>query len=246
MQLQFVGTGDAFSSGGRYNTCLKLDAGGDAMLVDLGGSSMLGLQRTGIDRNSIGTVLFTHYHGDHFAGLPFFILDAMFVANRSAPLTIAGGGDVEGRVRAIMEATYPGFFEKPKPFEIRFVRIEAGRPSELGSVGVEAFPMVHDDLAGPCHGYRLSHGGRTLAFTGDTGWHDHLMPLAQDADVLVSECCFETLEFPSHLNLRQIAAWRRTIDIGRMIITHMAPDMLDYAGPLPDAEKAFDGMRVEI
>lgn len=246
MNLTFIGTGDAFSSGNRFNTCLKLDAGAETMLVDLGGSAMLGLQHAGIDRGAVGTLLFTHYHGDHFAGLPFFILDAMFVTRRTRPLTIAGGGDVRARVRTIMDAMYPGFFDKPKGFEMRFVEIRAQVPMQLGAFAVEAFPMIHDDLAGPCFGYRLSHSGRTLAFTGDTGWTDALMPLARGADVFVSECCYVDFPLANHLNLQQIVARRADFAAGRLILTHMSPDMLDYDGPLPDAVKAFDGMRVEI
>lgn len=246
MNLTIIGSGDAFGSGGRYNTCLKLDAGGASVLIDLGASSMLGLQRAGVDCNSISTIIFTHYHGDHFAGLPFFILDAMFVSRRTEPLVLAGGGDIKARVRAMLDVTYPGFAEREKAFDIRYVDIDVGGTFDLSGVAVKAFPMVHDELAGPCLGYRFHHNGRTLAFTGDTGWTDALLPLADGADVLVSECCYRSFDLTNHLNLRQLIEKRSLLASKRMILTHMSEEMLDYAGALPDAEKAFDGMRVEI
>lgn len=245
MFLTFLGSGDAFSSGGRFNSCLKLEAGGTTMLIDIGATAMLAMVKAGVDGNAVSTILLTHFHGDHFAGLPFFILDAMFVSRRTAPLTIAGPRGVEGRVRTILEAMYPGFVDRPRGFELNFREISPGALQNLGVFAVEAFPMIHDEAAGPCQGYRISHGGKTFAFTGDTGWTEALIPLAEGADLLVSECCFVELAFPSHLNWRQLEAARPRLTARRFIVTHMGPDMLAYDGAM-FAEKAFDGMRVEI
>lgn len=245
MDLTFLGSGDAFGSGGRFNTCLKLDAAGASTLIDLGGSAMLALIRAGVDRNGVSTILFTHFHGDHFAGLPFFLLDACFVSRRSETLTIAGPKGVEARCRSMMEAFYPGVLERHAAFPLRFLEVSPGAPAELGALGVEAFPMVHDDAAGPCQGYRLSHAGKTLAFTGDTGWTDALVPLAANADLLVSECCFVDHILANHLCWRQLEGARALLTCRRMIVTHMGPDMLDFDGPM-FAAKAHDGMRVEV
>jgi ribonuclease BN (tRNA processing enzyme) len=245
MRLTFLGSGDAFGSGGRFNTCLKLDVGGDTLLVDIGASAMLALIRAGIATNSISTILFTHFHGDHFAGLPFFLLDACFAARRTAPLTIAGPKGVEARARALTDALYPGVIERHAKFPIRYVEVSPGAGVPLAAVTAEAFPMVHDAAAGPCQGYRLSHAGKTLAFTGDTGWNKALLPLAAEADLLVTECCFVDLVVPNHLCWRQIAAARPHLTCRRMIVTHMSEDMLAFDG-VTGAEKAFDGLSVVI
>lgn len=86
MHLTFLGTADAFGSGGRFNTCFLLDTGDERALIDCGASSMIALKRAGIDPNDIGTILVTHLHADHFGGLPFFILDAQFNAKRRRAL----------------------------------------------------------------------------------------------------------------------------------------------------------------
>lgn len=245
MHLTFLGSSDAFCSGGRFNSCLKLEAGGVTMIIDMGPTVMCAMVRAGVDRNAISTVLFTHFHGDHFAGLPFFLLDACFIAKRTAPLTIAGPKGVEARSRALLEAIYPGVLEMHGRFPLIFREVSPGAPATFGPIAVEAFPMVHDDAAGPCQGYRLSQDGKTMAFTGDTGWHDALIPLAANVDVLVTECCFVDLTLPNHLNWRQIEKARAKLTAKRMIVTHMGPDMLAFDGPM-FADKAFDGMRVEI
>lgn len=84
MKLTFVGCGDAFGSGGRFNTCFHIAATKTNFLIDCGASSLIAMKRFGIDRNAIDTILITHFHGDHFGGLPYFVLDAQFFqANHS-------------------------------------------------------------------------------------------------------------------------------------------------------------------
>ncbi len=91
MRLQFLGSGDAFGSGGRFNTCFHLErARRGNVLIDCGASSMVAIRKMGIDPNAISAILVSHLHGDHFGGLPFFLLDAQLVSRRTAPLTLAG------------------------------------------------------------------------------------------------------------------------------------------------------------
>ena len=89
MQLRFVGCGDALGSGGRSNTCFHVTGRGANFLIDCGASSLPALKRLGIARDDIDLILITHFHGDHFAGLPFLLLDAQF-SRRARPLVIAG------------------------------------------------------------------------------------------------------------------------------------------------------------
>ena len=88
MQLQFVGCGDALGSGGRFNTCFHVTGDHVNFLIDCGASSLPALKRLGIAHEAVDLVLITHFHGDHFGGLPFLLLDAQFT-RRSRPLVIA-------------------------------------------------------------------------------------------------------------------------------------------------------------
>ena len=107
MKVRFLGTGDAFGSGGRFQTCIHLESGASQILLDCGASSLIAMRRFGVDPQAIDAVILSHLHGDHFAGVPFLILDGQF-KRRARPLLVVGPPGVEARVTTTMEALFPG------------------------------------------------------------------------------------------------------------------------------------------
>ena len=86
MKLTIVGSGDAFGSGGRLNTCFFLETAKAALLIDCGASALPALKGQGIEPNRIDAIILSHLHGDHFGGLPFLLLDGQFLSRREKPL----------------------------------------------------------------------------------------------------------------------------------------------------------------
>src|ERR1700726_3073614 len=142
MQLRFVGCGDAFGSGGRLNTCFHVTGSTVNFLIDCGASSLPALKRCGKTRNDIDPVLITHFHGDHFAGLPFYHLDAQF-ARRSRPLVIAGPEGIEARLTQVMEALFENSSRTKQKFELSVVALSPEQTRSFGAVRVTPFPVVH-------------------------------------------------------------------------------------------------------
>ncbi|MEN3347405.1 MAG: hypothetical protein V7632_1040 [Bradyrhizobium sp.] len=122
MQLQFVGCGDAFGSGGRFNTCFHVAGARVNFLIDCGASSLPALKRLGIDRDAIDLILITHFHGDHFAGLPFFLLDAQFT-RRTRPLVIAGPAGIETKLPQVMEVMFEHSSRTKQRFDLSVVSL---------------------------------------------------------------------------------------------------------------------------
>jgi ribonuclease BN (tRNA processing enzyme) len=60
LRLRFLGSGDAFGSGGRLQTCLCLEGPGGRVLIDCGATALVAMKRAGIDPASVGSVLLSH------------------------------------------------------------------------------------------------------------------------------------------------------------------------------------------
>jgi ribonuclease BN (tRNA processing enzyme) len=244
MQLQFVGCGDALGSGGRYNTCFHVTGSRVNFLIDCGASSLPALKRLGIAREAIDLILITHFHGDHFAGLPFLLLDAQFT-RRSRPLVIAGPQGIEAKLANLMEALFEHSSKTKQHFDLSVVALEPEQSRTFGEVKVTPYPVVHGESGGPFLAYRVEAEGRVVAYSADTEWTETLIPAGRDADLFVAEAYYFDKIVKNHLSLKTLAAHLPEINPKRLVLTHMSDDMLGRLGELPYIA-AHDGMVVEL
>jgi ribonuclease BN (tRNA processing enzyme) len=244
MQIRFVGCGDAFGSGGRQNTCFHVTGASVNFLIDCGASSLPALKRSGIVRNEIELILITHFHGDHFAGLPFFLLDAQF-SRRTHPLVVAGPEGIETRLMQVMEALFEHSSRTQQKFALSIVPLKPQETRSLGGLRVTPYPVVHGDSGGPFLGYRIEAEGRVLAYTADTEWTETLVPLGRDADLFIAEAYTFERTVRNHLNLKTLEAHLAEIAPKRLILTHMSDDVLSRLDGL-DHTAAHDGLIVEF
>ena len=241
--LTFLGSGDAFGSGGRFQACLHLRAGDHEVLVDCGASSLIPMKRSGVDPSRIDAVLLSHLHGDHFGGLPFLVLDGQF-ARRTRPLRIVGPPGVEARVGAAMESLFPGSSTAPRGFAVEFAELADRRETVLSDLAVTPYAVVHASGA-PAFALRIACAGRILAYSGDTEWTDALVDAARDADLFVVEAYFFAKRVRYHLDYATLMANRGRLGCRRLMLTHMSQDLLDRL-PLPDVEWAEDGRSISL
>jgi ribonuclease BN (tRNA processing enzyme) len=244
VQLRFVGCGDAFGSGGRNNTCFHLTGDRINLLIDCGASSLPALKRLGIVCNEIELILITHFHGDHFAGLPFFLLDAQF-SRRSRPLVIAGPHGIEARLTQVMEALFENSSTTRPAFDLSVVPLEPGRTVAFDEVRVTPHPVQHGQSGGPFLGYRIAAESRVIAYSADTEWTETLIPLARDADLFIAEAYTFDRRVKNHLSLATLEAHLDEIRPKRLVLTHMSDDMLSRLDTLPHSA-AHDGMIIEL
>ena len=244
MQVQFVGCGDAFGSGGRYNTCFHVTGEHVNFLIDCGASSLPALKRLKIVRDDIELVLITHFHGDHFAGLPFLLLDAQF-SRRTRPLVIAGPEGIDLRLTQVMEALFENSSKTKQRFDLSVVTLRPEETRMFGAVKVTPFPVVHGQSGGPFLAYRAEAEGRVIAYSADTEWTETLIPAAREADLFIAEAYTCDRIVKNHLNLKTLEMHLPEIKPKRLILTHMSDDMLGRVNELAYTAAA-DGMSVEI
>jgi ribonuclease BN (tRNA processing enzyme) len=244
MQLRFIGCGDALGSGGRYNTCFHVTGRRVNFLIDCGASSLPALKRQGVARDDIDLILITHYHGDHFGGLPFLLLDAQFT-RRTRPLVIAGPEGIETRLTQLMEALFENSSRTKQGFDLSVVALRPEATRSFGAVKVTPFPVVHGESGGPFLGYRIEAEGRVIAYTADTEWTETLIPLGRDADLLIAEAYYYDKPVKNHLSLKTLQAHLAEIKPKRLVLTHMSDDMLGRLDTL-DYAAASDGLAIDI
>lgn len=244
VRVRVLGSGDAFGSGGRYQTCFAIEAPSGTFLLDCGASSLIAMKRFGVSPSVIETILVTHLHGDHFGGIPFFILDAQLVSKRRTPLTVAGPPGIDARLRDAMEVLFPGSSRVERTFPVEIVELPAQTVTQVGPVRVWPEPVVHGSGA-PTYALRVECDGRVIGYSGDTEWTERLLPIASGADLFICETSVYDGPVKGHIDYRTLLSRHELLACNRIMLTHMGDDMLARAAGL-ELECAEDGQVIAL
>lgn len=242
MRVQFLGTGDAFGSGGRFHTCFLVETEETRFLIDCGATAMVAIRKFQVDPNQIDTIFISHLHGDHFGGLPYLLLDAHLVSRRERPLTIVGPPGLEERLHQARELAFPESTTNRLRFELRVLEVEPGTKTTVGDIELETF-LVRHKCGAPPLALRFGCQGRILSYTGDTEWVENIVPAGYNADLLICESYFYDKAVPYHLNYKSLSENLERIAAKRVLLTHLSQDMLGRELP---CEVAYDGLIVEL
>lgn len=247
MRVTVVGSGDAYGSGGRFNTCFFVESAAASMLVDCGATSLVGLRTRGIDPERVDAIVLSHLHGDHFGGLPFLFLDAQFLSLRQKPLLIVGPPGTRARLDAALEVMFPGSAKLRWRFSWEVVEVEPGQRQAILGHCLETSEVVHFSGA-PSTALRLSHGQTIFAYSGDTEWTEALLPIAKGADLFVVECFAYSGHSPGHMSWQVLKARLPDLRARKIMVTHMGPSMLARIDEIRDANllAAEDGKVVDL
>ena len=243
-ELVFIGTGDAFGAGGRRQSAMLLRAAGGSVLLDCGATTCAGLCDLGIERDEIDAIVISHFHGDHYAGLPILLLGALYEDERKNALRIAGPPGVEQRVHEMAAAMCYEIEGREWPFSILFQEFHAGEQIEVGPARICAFETLHQPHTCP-HGFLVDAGAQRIAYSGDTGWFDELPRRVGEADLFVCECTYHSNNFGYHISHEGLVARKHEFECGRIILTHLGSEMTDRRGHAA-FETADDGMALNL
>src|SRR5436190_2000162 len=146
MQIVFLGTSGSWPTPKRNVSAVAVKRGPEIVLFDCGEGTQRQFMLSRLSFMQVSRVFLSHFHGDHFLGLPGMI-QSMSMNGREVPLEVYGPRGVERLVSELLSLGYftPGF-------AVRAKELPPGGEVDCGEYTVKAFEAVHTV---PCNTYAL-------------------------------------------------------------------------------------------
>ncbi len=240
MNVKILGSGTLNPSLERGSPSYLVTADGLNILVDIGPAVVRRLFEYGISANDIDIIVLTHFHVDHTVDLStFFFVSNYGVTERTKPLLVIGGQGVHKFYRELLRV-YP--WVKPKSYGLTLKSMAAGILN-IGSFTMKTTRVNHnrESIA-----LRIE-SGKTVTFSGDTGYSKNLVRLSAGTDLLVVDCSFPEKQVKGHLNLATLERIVREAHPKKVILSHLYPEWDEFRGVLHSPYLlAEDGLEVKL
>lgn len=232
MRLTVVGCSGSGPGPDSPASCYLVEHEGFALVLDLGNGAFGALQRV-LDPDEVDAVFLSHLHADHCLDVAPFVVWKRY-SGRSTPgrVPLYAPVGADRRLRLAYDAA-----DGPIDDVLDVTAIGPGE-WQLGPFAVSTARTAHPV---ECHAVRLTAGGRSLVYTGDTGVCPAVVELARGADVLLAEAAHpEVAGLPPDLHLtgRQAGEHARDAGVGRLLLTHVPP-WVDRVAQLAAASEVF-------
>jgi ribonuclease BN (tRNA processing enzyme) len=222
IRLTVVGCSGSYPGPESATSCYLVEAPYEGrtfrLVMDLG-SGALGPLQQHVDLTEVDAIVLSHLHADHCMDLCGFYVVRKYWPEGALPLLPVYGpaGTADRMARAYDLPDQPGMTGE---FSFREYPDE---PFTLGPFEVVA---AHVDHPVDAYALRLTAGGRSLAYSGDTGPCGSLVDVAKGADLLLAEASFvDDADNPPHLHLtgRDAAQVATDAGVSRLVLTHVPP-----------------------
>ena len=238
--LHLLGTGAAVSDPHRSTTMLALHEDEETVVVDCGGDVLQRLLQSGLDLDSVSSLIITHEHPDHVSGFPLFV-EKVWLAGRRRPLPVYGISQALDQARRCFETFnttgwegLPTILWNEVRYDERELVFENDDWKVVASPGVHSVPVV---------GLRFTakRTGRSIAYSCDTEPCEPIRRLSERADMLVHEA---TGAGNGHSSARQAAEIAARAGVGRLLLVHLPPGIT--GDELSDARMVFAGTELGV
>ncbi|MEO5652747.1 MAG: MBL fold metallo-hydrolase [Marmoricola sp.] len=240
MRLTVIGSSGSYPGPHSSASCYLLEQEHEGrlwrVLLDMGSGALGSLQRF-TDAQNIDAVFLSHLHADHCLDLCGYYVMRKYHPDGALPqIPVWGPADTARRMAKAYDLEEdPGMNE-----EFSFLEYTADVPLEFGPFTVTARLVAHPVTA---YALRIEAGGRTLAYSGDSGVCEPLEDSARDVDLFLCEASFvEGGDNPPDLHLTGAEAGRTATAAAarRLVLTHIPP-WHDPAVILAEAVGTYSG-----
>lgn len=219
MEIVFIGVGEAFDEQ-LPNTSLWLAAQGRegrrTLLLDCGFSAPFSYWRLVRNPLDLDVLWVSHFHGDHFFGVPALLL-RFWEEGRTRPLHVAGGAGVEQHVLAAMDLAYPNFRNR-LAFDLEFVEMAPGESAEAAGVRLSCAASEH---SAPNLALRVEDLNAAMYYSGDGRPTPAGEALARGCDLAVHEAFALEPDTPGHGTVSGSIAFARRAGVEHLALVHL-------------------------
>lgn len=242
----------------RRQSCVMVEtgdgAGGEMLALDLGNGAMSGMLAAGLSPFAVDRIFISHFHPDHTTDLPPLLFSMNYGAEepRERPLRLYGPEPFRQFWAALL-AVWGEWMVADYPLSVEELPLDTGRSEPVTGDGysVSWRPVSHRPES---IGYRIEDSGRSFVYTGDTGYCESVVELAQGADLLLIECThsLDQETIPGHLNPEGVARIANKAGVKRVILTHFPTMEADLAaevrrcGYTGEVLCARDGLQLQV
>lgn len=198
LRVTMLGTGIPNPHINAFGTSTLIEAGDERVLIDCGRGTVIRMGQMNISLGSIGSVIFSHYHSDHYAGIFDLLMTGTIpqpYANRGAPLHVYGPPGIEDIAEGAWLATGPDRKIRVADHEVDAEHMRMiphtyeseGVVFERGGLKITAIKVDHGEFISTAYAFRVEYKGHVFVHSHDTRYNENLIAQAQDADVFVHE-----------------------------------------------------------
>lgn len=216
MEIFFLGVGEACDTAHGNSSSLITASNGARILLDCGFSVPHQYFRTVEQPAELDCIWISHYHGDHFLGLPLLFL-RLWQLGRTKPLTIVGQKGIDQKVRAALELAYPTF-EKKLSFSFEFHVLHAQETISLLGLTWYAALTQHSQYN---LGLRLEDGPTKFYYSGDGRAGKHAKALIQGCNFVVHESFSMVDTYPYHGSVNSTLQLADEMEVGQIALVHL-------------------------
>ncbi len=216
MEIFFLGVGEACDTAHGNSSSLITASNGARILLDCGFSVPHQYFRTVEQPDALDCIWISHFHGDHFLGLPLLFL-RLWQLGRTRPLAIVGQKGIDLKVRAALELAYPTF-EKKLSFTFEFHRLHAQETISLAGMTWSAALTQHSQYN---LGLRLEDGLTKFYYSGDGRAGKHARELIRGCDFVVHESFSMIDTYPYHGSVNSTLQLADELEIGQVALVHL-------------------------
>jgi ribonuclease BN (tRNA processing enzyme) len=226
----FLGTNGWYDTDTGNTICILIDTSSCTIILDAGN----GIARLDgfVDFNKPAYLFLSHFHLDHVIGLHTICKYNFFNG-----LWICGQEGIASILGKILDAPFTAPIEDFQ-FAVRFIELPV-QQDEL-PFSVASLPLLHKSLT---LGYRFEIDSKIITYCGDTGYCDNAVKLSENADLLITECAFqsgqENADWP-HLNPETAARIAKESGAKRLALVHFDAEIYRTIG---DRKKAQEDAR---